>query len=249
MGAINSFLYRRLARFITCEVRLQGNHPLALDSKFQTNSLQDVFCHPFYWQLFGWLPAAPELVVDLGAHCGHFSMLADTCFRIQFPQATPEYILVEPNPHMVATAQRNLERSKLCPRHMIHRGLVGGARNGEATLWVSQKNYLSASLNRGEKTRGVAAEYFDLETLVKGRRIDLLKMDIEGAEFDFVEHYPELLGRVQAVMMEIHQAAEGRQARLYEQLAAAGLKPKGAPIEHGGYSLAMFQRWPAPAQA
>src|SRR5262245_18659758 len=184
---LRSFLYRRLARWVTCEVRLLGQHPLALDTKHQANSLQDVFCHPFYWQLFGWLPQAPKLVVDLGAHCGHFSMLADMCFRIQFPAAVPEYILVEPNPELVKVTRVNLRRSALCPHNLIHRGLVGGKRDGSATLWVSPRNYLSASLSRAPKTRGVSADFFDLETLVENRPVDLLKIDIEGAEFEFVE--------------------------------------------------------------
>jgi FkbM family methyltransferase len=241
--AFSAFLYRRLARWITCEVHLLGNHTLALDSKFQTNSLQDVLCHPFYWQLFGWLPAAPELVVDLGAHCGHFSMLADTCFHIQFPGAEPEYVLIEPNPELVKTIHNNLQRSKMCVRHKIYQGLAGGLRSGEATLWVSPRNYLSASLDRGANTFGTPAQFLDLEAIVKGRRIDLLKVDIEGAEFDFVEQYPELLGRVQSVMMEIHEAPETAQRKLYSQLQVAGLRLKGPALQHSGYALAMFQRW------
>jgi FkbM family methyltransferase len=239
----SAFLYRRLARWVTCEVRLLGRHPLALDSKFQTNSLQDVFCHPFYWQLFGWLPRAPELIVDLGAHCGHFSMLADTCFRIQFPGAEAEYMLVEPNPRLVRVIRNNLRRSGLCRRHLIHQGLVGGPRCGSATLWVSPRNYLSASLNRGPETRGVSVEFFDLETLVEGRRVDLLKVDIEGAEFDFIEQYPRLLGRVQAVMIEIHHAPEAKERRLHSQLQEAGLRLRASPLQHGADALAMFQRW------
>ena len=111
-----SFLYRRLARWITCEVKLLGQHPLALDNKFQVNSLQDVFCHPFYWQLYNWLPEPPRLVVDLGAHCGHFSMLADVCFRTQFGAVDPEYLLVEPNPKLTPVIRRNLQKSGLCTR-------------------------------------------------------------------------------------------------------------------------------------
>lgn len=243
MRSFRAFLYRRLARWITCEVHLLGRHTLALDSKYQTNSLQDVICHPFYWQLFGWLPHPPELVVDLGAHCGHFSMLADTCFQIQFSKSEPEYILVEPNPNLIKVIHRNLQRSGLCQRHLVHQGLVGGPRTGSATLWVSPKNFLSASLNPGLQTKGMAAQFFDLESLANGRRIDLLKVDIEGAEFEFVDQYPELVGRVQALMIEIHDASESKQQRLYAQLQSSGLRLKAPPIEHSGYRLAMFQRW------
>ena len=238
-----AFLYRRLAPLITCEVRLSGTHRLAFDSKYQTNSLQDVFCHPFYWQLFGWLPRPPRLVVDLGAHCGHFSLLADTCFRIQFPETEPEYLLIEPNPKLVKVIQKNLLGSGLCPRHQVHQGLVGGVRSGSATLWVSPKNYLSASLNRGAKTRGISAPFLDLEKLVENRPIDLLKVDIEGAEFDFVGEYPQLIRNVQALMIEIHDGPESKQRQLRAQMEEAGLRLKASPIDHSGHTLAMFQRW------
>jgi FkbM family methyltransferase len=238
-----AFLYRRVARWVTCEIMLLGRHALSLDNKFQVNSLQDVLCHPFYWQLYQWLPKEPRLVVDLGAHCGHFSMLADVCFRLQFPQAAPQYLLIEPNPKLVPVIRRNLRRSGLCPRHLIHRGLVGGARTGSAPLWVSPRNYLSASLAPTPQTRAVSCDYIDLESLTEDRPIDLLKIDIEGSEFDFVANYPQLLARVQAIMIEVHEAPQLKQERLYWALAAVGLKPKGDVIQHSGATLARFQRW------
>jgi FkbM family methyltransferase len=241
--SLKAFLYRRLARWITCQIRLLGKHPLAFDSKYQVNSLQDVFCHPFYWQIYGWLPNAPELIVDLGAHCGHFSMLADVCFRVQFPGIQPDYILIEPNPKLVNVIRNNLAQSGLCPRHVVHQGLVGGRRDGSATLWISAKNYLSASLARGSNTSGVDADFFDLESVVGGRRIDLLKIDIEGAEFDFVEQYPELLERVLAVMVEIHKTSEDRLGRFHAQMQRAGLQLRTPVLRHGPDLLALFQRW------
>ena len=243
MNSLSGFLYRRLARWITCEVHLLGKHRLSLDSKYQTNSLQDVFCHPFYWKVFGWLTQPPELVVDLGAHCGHFSMLADTCFRLQFPDARPEYLLIEPNPELVEIIKRNLQRSGLCPQHRVQQGLVGGQRTGSATLWVSPRNYLSASLTKGSKPNGIQAEYIDLEKLAGNRRIDLLKIDIEGAEFEFVEHYGETLKRVQALMIEIHTASEAQHSNLFSQLQNAGLRLHSPVMGNNEYSLAMFQRY------
>jgi hypothetical protein len=111
-----------------------------------------------------------------------------------------------------------------------------------ATLWVCPRNYLSASLDRGPQTRAVPAEFFDLESLVKGRPIDLLKVDIEGAEFDFVDNYYGLLQRTQAVMIEVHEAPGQRKTSLYSQLNQAGLWLRGTPIENGEATLAMFQR-------
>ncbi len=239
---LRAFLYRRLARWITCEVRLLGQHPFALDSKFQVNSLQDVFFHPFYWQLYSWLPAVPRLVVDLGAHCAHFSMLADLCFRARFGNVESDYVLIEPNPRLIPIIARNLKRSGLCPRNRVYQGLVGASRAGCGTLWVHPKNYLSAGLTRAPSTRGIQAPYLDLETVVGSRAIDLLKVDIEGAEFDFVENYRELLGRVGTLVIEIHGAPEGREASLYHRLVEAGLRPWAEPLKREACSLAMFRR-------
>jgi FkbM family methyltransferase len=237
-----SFLYRRLAQLVTCEVKLLGSHPLALDNKYQINSFQDVFCHPFYWQIYGWLDQPPQLVVDLGAHCGHFSMLADVCCREKFGAAVQtEYLLVEPNPRLIPIIRRNLAKSGLCTRHRVQEGLVGD-RQGAATLWVSPSNYLSASLQRGASTIGVSANYLDLEKLVGNRSVDFLKVDIEGAEYQLVATYPELFQRVQKMMIEIHSAPQARQRELRASLERAGLRPTGPRFYHNGYQLAMFQR-------
>ena len=236
-----SFLYRRLARLITCELKLLGHRPLALDNKFQVNSLQDVFCHPFYWQVYNWLDESPKLVLDLGAHCGHFSMLADVCIQVRFGDVQPEYLLVEPNPKLIPVIQRNLSRSGLCSRHELRQGLVG-ARAGAATLWVSPSNYLSASLQRGQSTTGIPASYLNLDDLVGNRTIDLLKVDIEGAEYELVANYPGLLERVQKMMIEIHSASDSNQKDLRAAIERAGLQRVGQVLEHSGYQLASYQR-------
>ena len=107
---------------------------------------------------------------------------------------------------------------------------------------MSGSNYLSASLQRGESTKAVEANYLDLEDLVGGRTIDLLKIDIEGAEYDFVAQYPELLKQVRRLMIEIHSAPESRQRELRASLERAGLRQFGRTVEHSGYQLAMFER-------
>ena len=168
-------------------------------------------------------------------------MLADVCFRERFGELRPEYLLIEPNPDLVPVIHRNLAKSGLCPNHVVKQGLVGN-RKGCGTLWVSGSNYLSASLQQGESTKAVEAEYLDLESLVGGRTIDLLKIDIEGAEYDLVAQYPELLKQVRRMMIEIHSAPESRQRELRNSLERAGLRQFGAAVEHSGYQLAMFQR-------
>lgn len=240
-GKWRAFLYRRLARWITCQVSFLGKHTLALDNKYQVNSFQDVFCDPFYWQVYTLFSAPPKLVIDLGAHCAHFSMLADVCFRTRFGKPDTEYVLIEPNPQLIPVIARNLARSGLCPNNRVLHGLVGAARTGRGTLWVFTKNLLSASVERSASTRAVDVPYLDLEAIVGERSVDLLKIDIEGAEFALVGNYPEVFRRVQTLIMEIHEAAEALQTKLLEDLRACGLEA-AAEQDHGSYRLVIFRR-------
>jgi FkbM family methyltransferase len=236
-----AFLYRRFARWVTCEVSLAGGHRLALDSKYQLNSFQDVFCDPFYWQLYTFVSSPPRLVVDLGAHCGHFSMLADVCFRARFGTSETEYLLIEPNPRLLPVIARNLGRSALCSRNRVLHGLVGAARTGHGTLWVHAKNFLSASVERMAASHAVEVPYVDLEAAVGDQPIDLLKVDIQGAEFALVDNYPAVFGRVATLIIEIHAAPEFVQVKLRHDLRACGLQPI-AEQDHGSYRLVVFQR-------
>ena len=236
-----AFLYRRFARWVTCQVSLAGNHCLALDSKYQLNSFQDVFCDPFYWQVYTWVSSQPKLVVDLGAHCGHFSMLADVCFRARFGMSDSEYLLIEPNPKLLPVIARNLVRSGLCSRNRVLHGLVGAARGGSGTLWVHSKNFLSASVDQMAAGRAVEVPYLDLEAAVGDRPIDLLKVDIEGAEFALVDNYAAVFDRVATLIIEIHAAPELVEAKMRHDLRACGLTPI-AEQDHGSYRLVVFQR-------
>jgi FkbM family methyltransferase len=218
-----------------------GNHRLALDNKFQVNSFQDVFCDPFYWQLYTFVSSPPKLVVDLGAHCAHFSMLADVCFRARFGTSDTEYLLVEPNRRLLPVIARNLARSGLCTKNRVLHGLVGATRAGLGTLWVHPKNFLVSSVGRIADSRAVEVPFIDLEAAVGNRQIDLLKVDIEGAEFALVDNYPAIFRRTQTLVIEIHEAAEALQEKLRNALRECGLEPI-AEQANVSCRLVVFQR-------
>ena len=81
-----------------------------------------------------------------------------------------------------------------------------------------------------------------MEELVGSRPIDLLKVDIEGSEYELIVNYPDLLRRVQHLMIEIHTAPDERQNELMMSLGRLGLNLVAEPLKHSGYQLAMFER-------
>src|SRR5258708_1543251 len=92
---------------------------IALYDKYQLASFQDVFCHPFYWFALNSISSKPQLIVDCGAHCGHFSILADLCIRARFGTSDTRYVLVEPNPKLIKSLQLNLGLAHMAGRCTI----------------------------------------------------------------------------------------------------------------------------------
>ncbi|UJB69825.1 hypothetical protein HRE53_01090 [Acaryochloris sp. 'Moss Beach'] len=156
------FLYRRLSPWITCEFNFSENSKVSLDNKFAVASFKDVFCHPFYWQVFQYIQKPPQLIVDCGAHCGHFSVLTNTCIQSKFDNVQSEYLLVEPNPYLQDILQKTISNAGFATNAQIYQGLLG-KKSGNETLWINPKNYLATSLKQNSKAKPHVIDYLNLE--------------------------------------------------------------------------------------
>jgi FkbM family methyltransferase len=217
---------------------------LKLENKYEVASVQDVFCDPFYWQVFNYLNSntSPNLIVDCGAHCGHFSILADICIRKKFQTSNAEYLLIEPNPGLYPILQKNLEDAKIASRSNIILGLVGGKKEGYDTLWVHPKNYLTSSLSEIKGAKPHKINYIDLLEVIKDRTIDLMKIDIEGSEYEFIENNHALLLKTNLIFMELHQDTALKEIKLIKAIESAGLCLTGLPLETNGNKFLIFKR-------
>jgi FkbM family methyltransferase len=235
------FLYRRLARWITCSLRLPFGAEVALRTKHDVASAQDVLCHPFYWQLYSWLAVPPRLVVDAGANCGHFALLVDACSRVAFGVPVQHFVLVEPNPALLPVLRANLERGGLAERCTIVAGLLG-ARSGSGRLWVHPRNFLMSATTALEGAHPVEVPYVDLGARLGSMPVDLLKLDIEGSEYEFVEHNGGVLAQTRMLLMEIHEAPPDERTAMYDRIAAAGLRPLGRAVDADNLCLRAWSR-------
>jgi FkbM family methyltransferase len=237
----NAFLYRRFSQWITCELRILFDSKIKLTSKYELASFNDVFCHPFYWQVFKYLEKQPQLIVDCGAHCGHFTILSEICIRTKFGAVNTEYILVEPNPFLIPIIEKNLKDADIYERADIKQGLLG-SKSGQDTLWINKKNYLTASLQTQKNSNAYQVNYIDLLKVVGDRSIDLIKIDIEGGEYDFIPANLRLLSQTNLVFIEIHSETEQMQNELYKSLESVGLQIADKPIKNEHHQLLIFQR-------
>jgi FkbM family methyltransferase len=242
------FLYRRLAPWVSFEPRLWDEKRLSLRSKHEADSFSDVFCDPFYWRAFDLVEPAPNLVVDCGANCGHFTLLVEKCVRARQGDSQTKYLLIEPNPLLANTLTRNLSDAGISARCVVKRNLLG-QRTGTGTLWVHDRNFLAAGLTRTPGARPFPIEYLDLSKEIGEQQVDLMKIDIEGGEFDLVRSSLELFTRVRTLFMELHDADGALHLELLTSLSRAGLRPALPLRKAHGHQLAIFQSRDVPKPA
>jgi FkbM family methyltransferase len=140
---------------------------------------------------------APRTVLDIGAHLGGFSR----ALREVFPECLPT--LIEPNPHChAALAATGWE---------LHR-LAASDGDGEAMIHLTREwpQSTGASLYR-ENTHFFRDEVLErravprrrLDTLLAGRRFDVVKIDTQGAELDVLRGGRGVIAQADYVLVEV----------------------------------------------
>lgn len=146
-------------------------------------------------------PAANDLILDIGANVGAFSLwLAQ-----QSP--TARVFAVEPSAENFAELTRNLSG---WPHRVVTMRVAVSGREGLGVISDGGRRSVD---HRVEPltTESAGANAFELVTLEKlmalagAHYVDLLKMDIEGAEFDVFEQVSEAtLRRMRRLAIEYH---------------------------------------------
>ena len=155
-----------------------------------------------------------RLIVDLGANAG-FSL---TYFAWNFPRA--RFVVFEPNPTLLRALYRNVQLNGLESRVIGH-PTAACTTSGDIEL-TDEESESSVLTRPGARTLTVRGE--DLFEALSGLRIDLLKMDIEGAEHGLLADSRFAALRPRSIVMEWHstEAHPQGQRRCVESLESLG---------------------------
>jgi FkbM family methyltransferase len=132
-------------------------------------------------------------IVDLGSHIGASIVF----FRDRYPDAL--IIGVEPDPDSFAKLREN---TKLLPRLELHNCAVAD-RAGEAPFYQSSWSWESTLVARDGGPSSTRVPVRTLDEIVGNRTVDLLKVDIEGAEYAALRAFGGLHS-VRALAVEYH---------------------------------------------
>ena len=142
------------------------------------------------------LPAAPATVFDCGANIG----LAALDFRTRWPDAVIHAF--EPDPHAFATLARNVADDPGIHAHNV----AIGAADGERVLFSSPMSVVSSFHRQTGDQAPVPVAVRSLDSLMAELgvgRVDLLKLDVEGAEAEALRGLGDPV-RVGAIVGELH---------------------------------------------
>ena len=160
--------------------------------------------------------AAAPVIVDCGANIGYTALH----YKRQFPSA--RIIAFEPDPQFLPLLQVNLQRNGASDVQVVP--AAAWIRDGEARWVMEGKD--GSRLAQNEEAPRTTVRTVDLSAFLADP-VDLLKLDIEGAEFEVVPHLAPVLHRVQNVVVECHitdQANYAGLARIMTSLGEAGFQ-------------------------
>ncbi len=154
--------------------------------------------HRDYYRQYGKLEIKPgDTVVDLGANVGSFSILAGM-------EGAETIVAVEAHPETIALFEKNVERNNQYFKNPVtlFRGAVMGKPQEEVPFYLCNDPKGSGSHtatlhpnNKPDNFKHLTVKAFSLDQIIemaKLNRIDFLKVDIEGAEYEVIDNCSRL---------------------------------------------------------
>ncbi|MFC1653853.1 FkbM family methyltransferase [Patescibacteria group bacterium] len=152
------------------------------------------------------------VIIDVGAHIG----LATMYFKMLYPKA--KMTALEPNPNNFNLLKKNLFENRM--EDVIVLPVAVGNEEGEREFfvdssgekWFSSGSFSEKSWNEGQNNNKIFVKVVRLSELINDP-VDLIKIDIEGAEKEVLFEIEHKLNKVGMILFEYHpkrrEGAEG----------------------------------------
>ncbi|MDG5765865.1 FkbM family methyltransferase [Balneolales bacterium ANBcel1] len=177
--------------------------PVKLDAD-DASVIIDVFYKRVYHNLFPFY--ADSVIVDIGAHRGYFSIFCDS-----YSGKNSTIHALEPEPSNFSRLRDNIKANQ-CSKVQPHNMAVSG-ETGTRELYVSKSVNHTLVKTKGrhpkdsqEKSVSVnavtLADFFQNNQI---ERVDFLKLDCEGSEYEILLQCPKsVLDRIRVIALEFH---------------------------------------------
>ena len=195
---------------------------------------REIFVRGEYW--FAGATDRP-LIFDCGANIG----IATLFFKWLYPDS--EVHAFEPDRATFGLLRRNVGANRLDGVHLHNVALTSAAGAVEFFVSAARDGSLLMSLDpqragAGDRKRTVV-DGAPLSAFINGKPVDLLKLDVEGAEGAVIEDLVATgaIGRVKQLVVEYHHHVDREKARLGDFLSA---------LKNAGFEYQIGAVWASP---
>jgi len=154
------------------------------------------------------LTAKSSAFIDIGSHQGYFVFFVRAGVKSKLP-----IYYVEPDPGLFRQIHTNVEKNKLCNVFGLQAAV--GATTGKATFYLAPASLISTlkgELSPMQQFTKIQVDLLSFDDFTRERDLSNLcvKVDIENAEFDFLQGANRESARIKYLICEMLEPAEKR---------------------------------------
>lgn len=164
----------------------------------------EIFKYKEYRAVDSVIKSADYPIIDVGAHAGFFVFYC----KLLNPKA--EIFAVEPEPNNLAQLKKHIKDNKLKDVYVVNGALAG--ESGERFLEISEDSHNHKLGDDKLKEKSIKVQAFSFADFCKKnkiKKVSLLKMDIEGGEYEVFENLSTSdFNMVNFLILEYHNGKE-----------------------------------------
>ncbi|HNW23588.1 MAG TPA: FkbM family methyltransferase [Candidatus Dojkabacteria bacterium] len=144
-------------------------------------------------------------IVDIGSHIG----ISIIYFKALYPNC--KILAFEPNPISFEILKENIFNNGLEDIQLINKAISSDSPlkdfyiDNSKQNWESNSSFLKNSWSGKESTKSIKVECTRLDEYIKDiQKIDMLKIDTEGSEYEILNSHKNILNKVKNISVEYH---------------------------------------------
>jgi len=193
---------------------------LLLRDEVDESIVNEIFKFREYRGVADIVKEADKAIIDVGAHAGYFSLWASAY------NSKAKILALEPVEDNFDFLKQNLSQNKF--KNILSEKLALSKTTGTVNIYLSEDSHNHSLLPISETKEEVKAINFaDLLKKKKISKVSLLKLDIEGGEYEIFENsIDEISAKVENIFLEYHNT-EDKNAKVIETI----LREHGFTVE------------------
>jgi FkbM family methyltransferase len=182
-----------------------------------------------------------QIFVDCGANLGYYSFIAARRFRVVYA--------MEPEPNNIVQLKRGIDRAGFKNIHVVEAAIAdnegytllshSALPNPHPGHWTIEKEYVFTPTRHKRvqipTNQSITVPVHTLPNVLPNEIIDVVKVDVEGAEWRILKGAESIMPRIRTWIIELHDLTRKRE--LVEYMSNHGYECDWLDEHHGLFSL------------